>query len=112
MRRLAFSMLGCIAGLALAAYLLPGVSYTEVSVVVLMGAVLGLVYTILRPLVKTLTLPLRILTLGLLNIVIDAGLLWLVAEQFQGFTIESFGLAVVSAFLVNLCRSIVRSVIR
>jgi putative membrane protein len=43
------------------------------------GAVLGLLNSLVRPVVRLLTLPLVWLTLGLFTIVINVGMLWLAA---------------------------------
>ena len=41
-----------------------------------LGIVLGLLNYFIEPILKTITLPLQILTLGLFTLVIDMGLLW------------------------------------
>ncbi len=51
---------------------------------------LGLVNTFLRPLILLLTLPLNILTLGLLTLAINALLVLLVDWAVAGFSVENF----------------------
>ena len=41
-----------------------------------LGIILGLLNYFIEPILKTITLPLQILTLGLFTLVIDMGLLW------------------------------------
>lgn len=54
----------------------------------LAGAVLGALNTFVRPLLKLLTLPLIIGTLGLFTIVINAAILWFVARSLDAVTIS------------------------
>ncbi len=109
MRKFGLSTIGCIAGTVLAAYFLPAVHAREVTDAVLVGAVLSGVYQLLRPLLKLFTFPLAFLTFGLLNVLIDAGLLWMVAKEFEGYTFENFGWAIVTAVIVNIARRVCRS---
>jgi putative membrane protein len=69
----------------------------------LVGAalLLGVVNAVVRPVLVVLTLPFTILTLGLFLLVINAGMLGLVAAMFDGFTIEGFGSAVLGAVIVS-----------
>lgn len=109
MRKTSWSFLGCIAGTILSGYILPGVTYPDLATAALVGVVLGAVYLLLRPIVKLVTFPLAIVTLGLLSVVIDAGFLWIVAQQFKSFRIESFGWAIVAAVIINLSRRVCKS---
>jgi putative membrane protein len=68
-------------GLFIAAKFVPGVdffgSYFMLGVV---GAIMGLVNFFIKPALKAISLPIRILTLGLFSLVINMGLVWLVAD--------------------------------
>jgi len=73
---------GCI-GLALALLLVPGVTVpgntTQViKIIILAGIVLGLFNYFLKPILKLITLPLRLLTLGLFGLVINMVIVWVV----------------------------------
>jgi putative membrane protein len=52
--------------------------------------VFGLVNAIIGPVLRVLTFPLRILTLGLFSILLNAFLLWLVAVGTRNLTIDHF----------------------
>ncbi|HMC97423.1 MAG TPA: phage holin family protein [Flavobacteriales bacterium] len=56
----------------------------------LVAAVLGLLNTIVKPLLVILTLPITFLTLGLFLLVINAGLVLLADKLIGGFTVDSF----------------------
>lgn len=59
-------------------YLLPAMTYTGgVRFFVLGGVVMGLLNTIVRPVLKVITLPLHFLTMGLSLIVVNGIIFWI-----------------------------------
>jgi putative membrane protein len=77
----------------------------KVATLVVVGAVLGLVNATIKPVVKLLSLPLLIVSLGLFALVINGLLFWLVAEvssalgapfEVDGFWAGFWGALVVS----------------
>lgn len=83
--------------------LLPGVHiaqwWPDALIAVL---VLGLVNTLVRPILVILTLPVTILTLGLFLLVINALLFWVVGSILKGFAVDSFWWAFIGAFLYSV----------
>ena len=63
---------------------------------------LGVVNSIVRPIAILLTLPMTIVTLGLFLLVINAGMVALVAWMLPGFHIAGFGPAFWAALIVAL----------
>ena len=82
--------------------LVSGIVVDGVLPLVLAAIVLGFVNAIVRPLVLVLTLPLNILTLGLLTFVINGAMLKLTASVVPGFLVEGFWAAVGGALLLSL----------
>ena len=74
-------------GLWLAAKVIPGVSYSGFGSLVLAALLLGVVNAIIRPLAVIITFPLTLLTLGLFLLVVNAGMIGLVALLLKGFTV-------------------------
>lgn len=72
----------------------PGIHPTSTNWLAILGLALifGLVNALVRPLIKMLTCPLILLTLGLFTLVINMGLFWLtgwIGQQFNiGFTFD------------------------
>ena len=64
--------------------------------------VLGLVNTLIRPVLILLTLPVTFLTLGLFVFVINGLMFWAVADLVPGFQVAGFGAAVLGAFVYSL----------
>ncbi|MDP2926925.1 MAG: phage holin family protein [bacterium] len=79
---------GSTAGLWLADRFVPGVNVLgDWKTFVLIGTVLGAVNFFLRPLLNVLTLPLKILTLGLFGFIVNMLLVWLVDIAFTELVI-------------------------
>ena len=72
---------------------------------------LGVVNAFVRPLAFILTLPLTVLTLGLFLLVLNAGMVALVAWIVPGFEISGFWTAVGAALVVSLVSWAASSVI-
>jgi putative membrane protein len=89
-------------GLWLASDWVPGVSIDTPSTLILAGILLGVVNSIVRPIAILLTLPMTILTLGLFLLVINAGMVALVAWMLPGMHIAGFGAAFLTSILVSL----------
>lgn len=96
--------------IALATWLVEGIRLTgktqqdQIITLVLVAVIFGLVNAIIAPIVKLLSLPFIILTLGLLLFVINALMLWLtsaISEAFGlGFHVDGFLPAVIGAVIV------------
>ncbi len=75
--------------LYVAAWLVPGfIIYGGLREYVLGGIVWALLHTLVRPILKLVSLPLIIITLGLFTIVINALMLWTVAYLFTFIAIQ------------------------
>jgi len=100
-----------IASLALfaAAWLVPGITVDQSGwlTYAIMAVILGLVNAIVRPLLKFLTCPLILLTLGLFILVINGVTLWLASaiavNWFHvGFYVDGLGAAFLGALVVSV----------
>jgi putative membrane protein len=83
------------AALWVAAYFIPGLSFTGGLVqLFLVAAVFGVVNSLVRPLLTVLTCPLIVLTLGLFSLVINALMLlltgWVSSYWDLGFSVTGF----------------------
>ncbi|MFZ5365271.1 MAG: phage holin family protein [Patescibacteria group bacterium] len=89
-------------GLLLVAYTVPGIEVTSFYIALILVVVLGVVNALLGGLIKLLTLPLTILTLGLFNLVVNGLMFWLVSTFIKGFEVSGFWIAVLGALLYTL----------
>ncbi|TSD01860.1 MAG: putative membrane protein [Parcubacteria group bacterium Athens0714_26] len=79
MRKLFIQVIAGISGLWLASQFVSGIEFTgKLTTLALAGLTLGLLNYFVKPILKGISLPLRILTLNLFTIVISMGLLWVV----------------------------------
>jgi putative membrane protein len=89
-------------GLWLASELIPGIDVQGGSTLLVAALLLGLVNAFVRPVAVVLTLPLSILTLGFFLLVINAGMLGLVAWLLEGFSISGFWAALFGSVIVSI----------
>ena len=71
----------------LAVKFVPGIHLASLVSVIWLALIFGLVNAFLRPLLKLLTCPLIVLTLGLFTLLINAFLFWLTGQIGQAFGI-------------------------
>ena len=97
-------LLWLINALALLAlpYLVPSVQVESFYTALIAALLLGLVNTLIRPLLVLLTLPVTVLTLGLFVLVINGLLFWFVASFVKGFNVAGFWSAVLGAIVYAL----------
>jgi putative membrane protein len=95
------------AALLLVAYLYPGVSIASFGSAMLAALVLGLLNTVVRPLLVLLTLPVTLVTLGLFLFVINALMFWAAATVLADFNVTGFGAALIGSLIYSLCGMVI-----
>jgi putative membrane protein len=94
--------------ITITSYILPFIEISgetvlkKVEIAFLAGLILGLVNTLIRPIIKVLAIPINILTLGLFNIIINAGMLWVVDYFVDNFRISGFWGYFWSSLLISI----------
>jgi putative membrane protein len=108
----------CLA-LVVAAWGVPGIHVHEDAwtAYAAMAVILGLVNAIVRPLLKLLSCPLIILTLGLFVLVINGLALWLASKIAVhwfgvGFYVDGFGSAFLGALIVSIVSVILNLLVK
>lgn len=80
--------------------------WNEALTLLAVAAVFGVVNTVIRPVVKLFSLPLYVLTLGLIIFVINALMLWITGALSHAlglaFSVTSFWAALFGAFIVSV----------
>mgnify|MGYP003433613091 CR=1 FL=1 len=95
------------AALLLVAYLYPGVTVASFGAAMLAALVLGLLNSIVRPLLVLLTLPVTLITLGLFLFVINALMFWAAAGVLSGFNVAGFAAALIGSLIYSLCGMVI-----
>ena len=80
----------------------PGIQVDGFTAALLAAFFLGLVNTLIRPVLLLLTLPVTLLTLGLFIFVINGLLFWFVGSVLRGFMVDSFWHGILGALLYSL----------
>lgn len=99
------------AALLLVARVAPGVGINGFTAALLAALVMGLLNTLVRPLLVLLTLPVTVLTLGLFLFVINALIFWLASDLLPGFQVEGFLAALLGSLLYSVAGTIIDSAI-
>ena len=89
-------------GLWLATAWVHGVYIDTPTTLILAGVLLGIVNSVVRPIAILLTLPMTLLTLGFFLLVINAGMVALVAWILPGMHLDGFRSAFWCAVVVSL----------
>ena len=84
------------------AYLLPGIAVADFVTALVAALVLGLVNTVVRPILILLTLPATLLTLGLFIFVLNGLLFWFVGSFIEGFVVAGFWWGVIGAIAYSI----------
>lgn len=98
--------------LLLVAYLYPGVQVQSFGSAMIAAAVVGVFYTLLRPLLVILTLPVTLVTLGLFLFVINALLFWAAASMLDGFQVSGFLAALVGSLIYSALMLVVDAALK
>jgi putative membrane protein len=95
------------AALLLVANVYPGVTVSSFASALIAALVLGLLNTLVRPLLVLLTLPVTLLTLGLFLFVINALMFWSASGLLSGFNVTGFGAALIGSVIYSLCGMVI-----
>ena len=68
----------------------------------IIGAILLVFFTLVSPIIKILTLPINILTLGLFSLVMNGLVFYLLSLFVPGFTVATFLAACIGALVVSI----------
>lgn len=85
---------------------IPGITVDGFYTAFIAAVVLGLLNTIVKPILIILTLPITIITIGLFVFVINALLFWFAASFIDGFAVASFWYALLGSLIVSVVSTI------
>ena len=102
-----------VAAVPVCAQYLDGVTMITLQGALIMGAVLGAVYTVLRPFVRLILSVFNFFTLGLLYVAVDTWLVWTAARLIpNSISFASVWWAAAVSVLINAARALIRGVSR
>ncbi|MBD3893846.1 phage holin family protein [Hydrogenophaga sp.] len=100
------------AALLLVAYLYPGVQILSFTAALIAAAVMGLLNTLVRPVLVLLTLPVTLVTLGLFLFVINALMFWAAASLLAGFDVSGFWAALLGSLIYSVLMLVVDAALK
>lgn len=108
LRELILKIIAGIIGIWLAAQFVSGVEITDSwQTLIWAGLVLGLINYFIKPILNLITLPLRIVTLGLFSLVINMGIIWLIDIVFPEIIISGIAALFWTTLIVWLLNLII-----
>ncbi len=102
MLKLIVKWLLAAAALLFVAYVYHGVEVRSFPAALLAAFIIGLLNTVVRPILVVLTLPVSVVTLGLFLFVINALMFWAAASMLEGFHVRDFMAALVGSLIYSL----------
>ena len=80
--------------------------------ILLVALIFGVVNTFIKPILKVLSFPAIILTLGLFTLVLNAAMLALTAQVSDALSIESFWSALLGAIVISIISAVLSTFIK
>lgn len=100
------------AALLSVAYLYSGVQITGFSAALIAALVIGLLNSVVRPILVILTLPVTVITLGLFLFVINALMFWAAASLLAGFNVSGFAGALIGSLIYSVLAIVIDSALQ
>ncbi|MAZ56414.1 hypothetical protein CL653_01345 [bacterium] len=98
-------LLGAFA-LLVSAQLIDGIVLDGLYIALIAAIVLGILNTLVKPVLVILTLPINIVSLGLFTFIINAFLFWFAASFLEGFVVDGFIPALLGSLIVSVIHTI------
>ena len=97
------------AALLFVAYVYSGVEVKTFTAALVAAFVIGLLNTVVRPILVILTLPVTVVTLGLFLFVVNALMFWAAAGVLDGFHVRDFVAALIGSLIYSLLGVVIES---
>lgn len=105
--QLIFSILLSTIVVFVTAHILPGVHLAGWGSALIAAVILGILNALIRPLLLVITLPINILTLGLLTFVIMGFITWLTTLIVPGFKVDNFWWCIAFAIVLAILNTLI-----
>jgi putative membrane protein len=97
------------AALLFVAYIYNGVEVKTFTSALIAAFVIGLLNTVVRPILVLLTFPVTVVTLGLFLFVINALMFWAASALLDGFQVSGFVAALIGSLIYSLIGMVIES---
>jgi len=89
-----------------------GVAVSSFGSALIAALVIGLLNTLLRPILVVLTLPVTVVTLGLFLFIINALMFWAASGLLDGFSVNGFGAALIGSLIYSVFGLLIESALQ
>lgn len=97
-----------VAALPICGHYMDGVIVDQYMNAVIVGVILAVIYTVFRPIMRMVLSVINFCTMGLLNVVVDAWLVFTVSGLVENSVVfENFWWAVAVALIINAARMLI-----
>ena len=93
-----------------AAYILPGVHVENYLTALVLALVMGILNTLIKPLLIALTLPFTIITFGLFLFVINGLMVVIASHIVPGFSVDGFWWAIIFSIVIAFINLIIHKI--
>ena len=100
------------AALLFVAYVYSGVEVKSFTAALIAAFIIGLLNTVVRPLLVILTLPVTVITLGLFLFIINALMFWAAASVLDGFQVRNFTAALIGSLIYSAIGLLISSALQ
>jgi putative membrane protein len=90
--------------------IISGIIIDPIWVVLIVGACLALFNMFIKPIIKILTLPINILTLGIFSLVVNGVVFWFLGQFINGFDVLTFQAAFIGALIIAIINWLLKKV--
>ena len=87
--------------------IIPDIMVDTFTVALIASAVIGVINLLIKPIVKILTLPINLITLGFFGVLVNAGLFWVGTLFVNGFEVTTVIGVVFGSIVLSLARWII-----
>ena len=101
-----------VIALLMVIHVIAGVGIDNIRTVFVAALILGLLNSLLRPLILILTLPITIVTFGFFTLIINGFLFYLAAKFVKGFVVAGFWNAFWAALLFSIISSLLNFILK
>jgi putative membrane protein len=109
-RIIAYAIAATSATLALGTVAPQLITFDDAATVLLFGVIVGVIDSILKPVIRTLSIPITCLTFGLFALVINVGLYYLAGQITPGMNVNWWG-ALFGSLLTSLAAGLMFAVV-
>jgi putative membrane protein len=92
-------------------YIIGDSVWDRLKVAFLAGILLGLTNFLIKPIIKVISLPINILTMGLFNIIINAGMLWIVDYFINELKVSGFWGYILVSLVISMTSIVLSKII-